>query len=58
MRARVETLQLPFCLFSFPHKGYSYALKQSVTAKENDCHGSNFSGSGGVVGVGRVGRKK
>ena len=29
--------------FSFPHKGYSYAIKQSIEAK-NDC--SNISGSG------------
>ena len=42
MRVWVETLQLTFCLFSFPHKGYSYALKQSVIAKGNDC--SNVSG--------------
>ena len=43
-RVWVETLQLTFCLFPFPHKGYSYALKQSVIAKGNDC--SNVSGSG------------
>ena len=43
MRARVETLQLTFCFFSFPHKGYSYAIKQSIEAK-NDC--SNISDSG------------